>query len=179
MADVRLVVTGHDEAGTALVTSDSEISPVTLSLVPGFESFELWSLTHAPAIPDDTGGPGVAHYFPSAGGAVFRVVTFPPDDAGGPGAGADLGAALAEAQEKVPDLVAKLEPADPGMHSTDTVDFAVVVEGELDLELDEKRTVHVGPGDCVVQRGTRHAWRNRSGQPARVAFILLGGHRAP
>jgi mannose-6-phosphate isomerase-like protein (cupin superfamily) len=178
MGDIRRVVTGHDATGSALVTSDEAVAPITLSLVPGFESFELWSTQRAPAIPADTGVAGVPHYFPPDGGAVFRVVTFPPDAASAFSPDFDLGAALDEAQDKVPDLVARLEPDNPGMHTTDSVDFAVVIEGELDLELDEGRTVHVGPGDCIVQRGTRHGWRNPGDRAARVAFILLGGRPA-
>jgi hypothetical protein len=126
-------------------------------------------------MPGELGRPGVPHYFPGAGGAVFRVVTFPPDATSTFGPDFDLVAALEEAPAKVPDLVAKLEPDNPGMHTTDSLDFAVVIEGELDLELDERRTARVRAGNCIVQRATRHAWRNPTGSPARVAFILLGG----
>jgi len=177
MADVRLVVTGHDEAGSALVTDDATVEPLTLGLVPGFESFELWSIDGAPVIPGGLGRPGVPHYFPADQGSVFRVVTFPPDATSTLGPDVDLVGALEEAQAKVPELVAKLEPDNPGMHATDSVDFAVVIEGELDLELDEGRTVRVRAGDCIVQRAARHAWRNPTPGPARVAFVLLGGRR--
>jgi mannose-6-phosphate isomerase-like protein (cupin superfamily) len=175
--DIRRVVTGHDERGSALFSDDATVAPIELALVPGFQSFELWSTKAAPSIPDATGGPGAPSYFPGSGGTVFRVVTFPPDAEATFAPDFDLAAALEEAQAKVPDLVAKLEPGDPGMHTTDSVDYAIVIEGELDCELDEGRTVRVSAGDCLVQRGTRHAWRNRGDQPARVAFILLGGTR--
>ncbi|HYA68615.1 MAG TPA: cupin domain-containing protein [Acidimicrobiales bacterium] len=177
MEPIRRVVTAHDERGSALFSSDETLSPLELALVPGFESFELWSTASAPSIPDRTGSPGTSSYFPVAGGTVFRVVTFPPDAESVYAADFDFGAALEEAKTKVPDLVAKLEPGNPGMHTTDSVDYAVVIDGELDCELDEGRTVHLAAGDCLVQRGTRHAWRNPGDQPARVAFILLGGTR--
>jgi mannose-6-phosphate isomerase-like protein (cupin superfamily) len=177
MEPIRRVVTGHDERGSALFSSDDEVAPVELALVPGFQSFELWSTVSAPSIPDQTGAPGAPSYFPPAGGSVFRVVTFPPDAQSGFGPDVDVGAALEEAQAKVPDLVARLEPDNPGMHTTDSVDYAVVIEGEIDCELDEGRRVHLVAGDCLVQRGTRHAWRNSGDRPARVAFILLGGTR--
>jgi hypothetical protein len=177
MADVRRVITGHDDAGRAVVTEDGAVAPLTLALVPGFESFELWSIDGAPVIPGELGRPGVPYYFPGDGGAVFRVVTFPPHAAATLGPDVDVAAALDEAQAKVPDLVARVEPDDPGMHTTDSLDFAVVIEGELDLELDEGSIVRVRAGDCVVQRATRHAWRNPTAAPARVAFILLGGRR--
>jgi hypothetical protein len=174
---IRRVVTGHDEHGSALFSSDEVVAPVELALVPGFQSFELWSTASTPSIPDETGSPGASAYFPAAGGSVFRVVTFPPDTEAIYAPDFDFAAALQEAQSKVPDLVAKLEPDNPGMHTTDSVDYAVVIEGELDCELDEGRTLHLAAGDCLVQRGTRHAWRNGGGRPARVAFILLGGTR--
>jgi len=174
---IRRVVTGHDARGSALFSNDEEVVPIELALVPGFQSFELWSTAVSPSIPDETGSPGTPSYFPAAGGTVFRVVTFPPDAESVYGTDFDLTAALEEAQATVPDLVARLEPDNPGMHTTDSVDYAVVIEGELDCELDEGRRLHLSAGDCLVQRGTRHAWRNSGDHPARVAFILLGGTR--
>lgn len=176
--EIRRVVTGHDAEGKAVVTSDEAVDPVTLSLLPGFETYELWTTEKTPSIPDETGQPGAPHYFPGPAGTVCRIVTFPPDAGGIADPDFDFGAALEEAQEKVPDLVAKLEPDNPGMHTTDSVDYGIVLDGELDLELDDGRTVTVRPGTCVVQRGTRHAWRNRTDRPARMAFILIGGTRS-
>jgi hypothetical protein len=173
MEPIRRVVTGHDERGRAVVVDDGPVEPTTLSLLPGFETIELWHTEGTPGMPERLGAAGVPHYFPTPGGTVFRVVTFPPDGTPAP-PDLDVGAALEEAQEKVPDLVARLEPDNPGMHTTDSVDYAVVLDGELDLELDDGITTSVRPGTVVVQRGTRHAWRNRSDRPVRVAFILVG-----
>ncbi len=173
MEPIRRVVTGHDETGRAVVVADGPVEPTTLSLLPGFETIELWHTEGTPAMPEALGAAGVPHYFPAPGGTVFRVVTFPPDGTSAP-SDLDVGAALEEAQAKVPDLVARLEPDNPGMHTTDSVDYAVVLDGELDLELDDGVTTTVRPGTVVVQRGTRHAWRNRSGRPVRVAFVLVG-----
>ena len=58
------------------------------------------------------------------------------------------------------------------MHTTRTIDYGIVLSGEIDLELDEGE-VHLKAGDVVVQRGTRHAWRNRSSEPCRIAFVLI------
>jgi len=171
------------------------VEPVTLSLLPGFETIELWHTTATPSMPDDLGAPGVPDYFPAPGGTVFRVVTFPPDPRGDeaeagttePGEEAataggvpalDVAAALEEAQTKVPALMARLEPDHPGMHTTDSVDYAIVLDGELELELDDGTLVPVRPGTVVVQRGTRHAWRNRTDRAARIAFVLVGAHPA-
>ena len=70
-----------------------------------------------------------------------------------------------------------METDDPGMHRTDTVDYVVVLSGEVSLELDDGETVHLSAGDCVVQNGTRHAWRNSSSAPCLIAFAIVGAHR--
>jgi quercetin dioxygenase-like cupin family protein len=69
-----------------------------------------------------------------------------------------------------------MEPDDPGMHTTDTVDFEVVLEGEVTLELDDGATVTLRAGDTVVQNGTRHRWSNRGDAPARLAVFIVGAH---
>ena len=76
----------------------------------------------------------------------------------------------------MPGLAAYLEPDAPGMHTTDTIDFEVVLEGEVWLELDDGVEVHLRPGDTVVQNGTRHAWRNHGDTTARLAVFLIGAH---
>jgi len=174
MEPIRRVITGHDVDGRAVVVDDGPVEPVTLSILPGFETIELWHTDDTPAMPDQLGSPGVDHYFPPMGGTVFRIITFPPESDGAPSPELDLVAGLEEAQAKVPELVARLEPDHPGMHTTDTVDYAVVLEGEVVLELDDGATTTVRPGTVVVQRGTRHGWRNLTDRPARIAFILVG-----
>jgi quercetin dioxygenase-like cupin family protein len=69
-----------------------------------------------------------------------------------------------------------MEPDAPGMHTTDTIDFEVVLEGEIWLELDDGATMHLRPGDTVVQNGTRHAWRNNGTETARLAVFICGAH---
>jgi quercetin dioxygenase-like cupin family protein len=70
-----------------------------------------------------------------------------------------------------------MEPDHPGMHTTDTVDFDVVVSGEVYLELDDGAEVLLKAGDCVIQNGTRHAWRNRSSQPCVNAVAFVSAQR--
>jgi quercetin dioxygenase-like cupin family protein len=81
-------------------------------------------------------------------------------------------------EAKLPGMLARMEPDNPGMHTTDTIDFEVVVSGEVVLELDDGAERVLRPGDTVVQNGTRHRWANRRAEPAVVAVILLGAHRA-
>jgi quercetin dioxygenase-like cupin family protein len=90
----------------------------------------------------------------------------------------DPAAILGEMAAKLPGMAETMEPDGSGMHTTDTVDFDVVVSGEVWLELDDGAKVLLKPGDCVVQNGTRHAWRNRSTAPCVIAVCLLGAKRA-
>jgi mannose-6-phosphate isomerase-like protein (cupin superfamily) len=95
---------------------------------------------------------------PPPGGTAWRVFHVPPD--------AEMRAAMASA-------VGTIDGMEPdGFHTTGTVDYVMVLEGEVTLELDTGEVL-LGPGDCVVQRGTRHAWRNRSGGPVRMVAVML------
>jgi mannose-6-phosphate isomerase-like protein (cupin superfamily) len=81
-------------------------------------------------------------------------------------------------EELLPGMAAHMEPDAPGMHTTDTVDFEYVVSGRVVLELDDDVKVELGPGDTVVQSGTRHAWRNPYDEPCRMVVVLIGAKRA-
>jgi quercetin dioxygenase-like cupin family protein len=86
-------------------------------------------------------------------------------------------AALAEFEEKLPGLAQHLEVDHPGMHTTATIDFEVVLSGTVTLELDDGAKMSLGPGDTVVQNGTRHAWRNPFSEPCRMVVFLVGAER--
>jgi quercetin dioxygenase-like cupin family protein len=78
----------------------------------------------------------------------------------------------------LPGMAEVLETDNPGMHTTDTVDFDVILSGEIYLELDDGAEVLLKAGDCVVQNGTRHAWRNRSSENCVIAVTLVGAARS-
>jgi quercetin dioxygenase-like cupin family protein len=86
-------------------------------------------------------------------------------------------AAQAEIEEKWPGMADHMEPDNPGMHTTDTIDYEYVISGEVWLELDDGEEVHLKAGDTVVQNGTRHAWRNKSNEPCRMVVCLIGANR--
>jgi len=115
-------------------------------------------------------------FFPPAAGFRFGVYTLGPDTVT-KSEGMDFGAALAEVAQKLPGLADSMEPAAPGMHTTATVDYDFVLSGEVWLELDNGAQVQLRAGDCVVQNGTRHAWRNKSSAPCVLAFALVGAQR--
>lgn len=85
--------------------------------------------------------------------------------------------ALEEIQQKLPGVIDVLETDHPGMHTTDTVDFDVVVSGKVYLELDNGAEVLLKAGDCVIQNGTRHSWHNRSSEKCVVSFAIVGAER--
>jgi mannose-6-phosphate isomerase-like protein (cupin superfamily) len=173
---VRRVVTGHDGKGKAVFASDEQVDPVTVTLLPGAEFHLLWGADHAPTFPDDGAPTAQPTYFPPLGGYRFGFFTLPPGQASIP-ADLDLETALAEMDAKLPEMLARMEPDNPGMHTTDTIDFEVVVSGEVILELDDGAERVLRPGDTVVQNGTRHRWANHGTEPAVVAVVLLGAHR--
>lgn len=174
---VRRVVTGHDASGRAIVVSDAPAPFMHRSPArPGFWSNDIWRTEGAPAViratPQDiTAGP--RRQLPHKHGTVIRVNHFPPD-------GAKLdSAAIAREFEALGNSAASTASTGGAarhamMHRTETIDYAIMLSGEIVLILDDSE-VTLNAGDIVVQCGTNHAWSNRSGKPATVAFILIDG----
>ncbi len=173
---VRRVVTGHDARGKAVFASDVEVEPLTVSLMPGAEFHRLWGGDQAPTFPDDGAPTAQPDYFPPVGGYRFGLFTIPPGT-GEAAADLDVDAALAEMEEKLPGLTSYVETDNPGMHTTDTIDFEVVLSGQVILELDDGVETVLRPGDTVVQNGTRHRWANRGSEPAVLAVFITGANR--
>jgi quercetin dioxygenase-like cupin family protein len=174
--DVRRVVTGHDAAGKAVFVSDDRVVPVTTTLSAGSEFHQLWGADEPPHFPDDGALPPYRTYFPPVGGFRFGHFTLPPAGSAELPADLDVAAALAEMEEKLPGMTSYMEPDAPGMHTTATVDFEVVLSGQVTLELDDGASVTLGPGDTVVQNGTRHRWSNPGDVPVVIAVFLVGAH---
>ena len=173
---VRRIVTGQDARGMAVFVSDELVDPITLSQFPGIEFHRLWGADATPALPTSGAPMPQPRYFPPAGGFRFIVFTLPPESTARP-ANIDAASALQELTEKLPGMAEVMEPDHPGMHTTDTVDFGVLLSGEIWLELDAGAEVHLKAGDTVVQNGTRHAWHNRGDEPAVVVGEIIGAIR--
>ena len=173
MSTIRRVVTGKTAAGKSVFVSDEQVAAIEPRLVPGYEFQRLWGADAVPTLPEDGAARSFGAYFPPPGG--FRVGTFTvaPDRTSGIG-DVDVEAGLAELEALLPGMAAHMEPDAPGMHTTQTVDFEYVVSGRVVLELDDGATVDLGPGDTVVQNGTRHAWRNPYDEPATLVVVLIG-----
>jgi mannose-6-phosphate isomerase-like protein (cupin superfamily) len=173
------VVTAITSEGKSVFTSDAAIEAVAPSLVPGYEFHRLWGRDRPAALPDRDEWETSAHtYFPPPEGFRFGLFTVPPDTALQPDE-INVDAGLAEFEELLPGMAAHMEPDDPAIHTTDTVDFEYVISGRVILELDDGAAVELGPGDTVVQNGTRHAWRNPFDEPCQLVTVLVGAvHRS-
>jgi len=141
----RRVVTGYDAAGKSVFLADGA-PPVVRTAPDGAAFHELWN---TPAMPAPIG--------PAEEEPTERSLTVPPDPNG----------TKIRINEFPPGVVSP-------MHRTQTVDYGIVIEGEMVLVLDDCETV-LRAGDVVVQRGTDHRWENRSGAVARMVFVLVDG----
>jgi len=174
---IRRVVTGHDAHGKAIVCSDAPVpNVVELAAIPGTMFHEVWSTHGAPAPvdngPDPTLGPLLLA--PPKLGTRFRFVDVPPDTPEFLAHGAaKMSAAFSQTGDASASTVTANSPH-PLMHRTQTVDYGVVIEGEIVLILDDSE-VTLAAGSVVIQRGTNHAWANRSGKPCRLLFVLMDG----
>lgn len=180
-APVRRVVTGHDRQGRAIIQEDGAVPRVQrIGGEHGPLFFEVWNTRATPApIDRDSGEPpetGI-QLAPPKHGTRIRVLDIPPDDASFETLTpeqikahfAEVAAADAPAQAQ-----AGGGARHAFMHRTETIDYGIVLEGELTLIMDVGETV-VRAGDIVVQRGTNHGWANRSGRHCRIAFVLIDG----
>src|SRR5437899_8964378 len=174
---IRRVVTGQRPDGKSVFVADGAVDATTISLSPGYEFHVMWGADEVPKLPTDGGAPAHPAYFPAAGGYRFGFFTVPPAGADIP-PDLDVAAALAEMEQKLPGMAAHMEPDDPGMHTTHTVDFEVVISGQIICELDDGAEVTLDPGDTFVQNGTRHRWRNPGREPAVLFVALIGATRS-
>lgn len=177
---VRRVVTGHDERGCAVIHEDGP--PARVVRIGGERGplfHEIWNTRETPARIDRCSGEppeDSVQLAPPPGGTRIRVLDIQPEDDRLKQMSveevrahfAEVGAA--EASSHSDDGTSRHQL----MHRTETIDYGIVLEGEITLVLDVGETV-VRAGDIVIQRGTNHGWANRSGKPCRIAFILIDG----
>lgn len=174
---LRRVVTGHDDDGRAVILFDDADAPNSFSsdVIPGFGASVAWftpsgKVDHA--TDEDPAPAGREFNFPAIGETVVRIADFPPDALYPRNAG-----------EAVFDEIGGREEREAGsehsgdkhfwFHRTESIDYAVVLEGEITLLVDEGEAT-LKAGDVAIQRATAHAWSNRSDKTARVLFVLVG-----
>jgi hypothetical protein len=173
---VRRVVVGADESGRSVILSDGP-APNThdFAALPGQSQTRIWRTQDVPSTTPPAEEPTTATgpVLPGVGGASFLVVRFAPDSVAEQ-PGFDPVATGAEFATFASDIAAASDPDDPGMHRTATVDFCVVLDGEVWLEVDGGVQTRLTQGDTIVQIAGRHAWRNKSSRPATLAVVLTG-----
>jgi quercetin dioxygenase-like cupin family protein len=175
MKEFRRVVTGHDASGKAIVESDQVASQyLERPNRPGVRLTNFWLSDGTPAEydgPTETcEGPFILH--PPKHGSVFRCVEFLPED---PDVLATLDGAAAFAEMGAGANVVQ-GARHPFMHRTDSVDYAMIMSGEITMLMDDPADdVQLKAGDVVVQRGTNHAWSNRGTEPCVIMFVLVDG----
>jgi len=177
--ELRRVVVANDDSGASLVVEDG--TPPRnhdFDHIPGFSQTLVWATAPRPELPYSGGDPtpDVTSLVPEPGGTLLVVLTLPPD-AVFADPSFDPAAAGAESLEHSPGIAELFEPDNPGMHTTPTVDYDIVLDGEVWLELSDGREVRLAAGDVVVQHGARHAWRNKGDRPATIAAVLIGAER--
>lgn len=174
---LRRIVTGTGADGRSRIVEDGPPPVIsTIAARPGLRNANIWATSAAPVPVDEPDG-AAAHrgLYPPPHGTVIRIMDIPPEPRED---GALQAWHRATAETLFPDR--ERRPADkskhPGMHVTDTVDYAIILFGEMYAVMEEGETL-MKAGDVLVQRGTNHAWSNRSGEICRVAFILVDGRR--
>lgn len=174
---IRRIVTGDDAGGLSGVVEDAPATVIrTVAERPGYRAVNIWRTESAPARIDapDTVAEHKGIMPPGNGGSILRIIDFPPEVADPAERKrriqATFGGIFSDAQHD------KTDGAHPGMHRTRSVDYAIILEGEIWSVMDKDETL-MRAGDVLIQRGTNHAWANRSDKTARIAFVLLDGKR--
>ena len=160
MKTPMLVVTGHDEEGRSVILSAD--APPSITPRAKVHYHELWRTGQTPEPldpkpPPRPEGPPSTRLGPEGLGSVIRFVDLEPG----------------HLQKTAP----RADGRNPGMHRTESVDYVMVVDGEIWLELDDGETTRLQQHDVVIQNGTRHGWRNKSSAPATILAILIGARR--
>jgi mannose-6-phosphate isomerase-like protein (cupin superfamily) len=167
---VRRVLTGHDAGGRSTFIADGEAPNVKeMASMPGLALTDLWETAAAPA--SNAGEQDAAarpvRLEPPKNGTILRIVEFPPDSAwrgGADGAAAFKSIGAGHAQDR--------GSSDPMMHKTSTVDYIIVLKGEIYAVMETGEKL-LRAGDILVQRGTNHSWSVRGNEPCIVAAVLV------
>jgi hypothetical protein len=177
LPSIRRIVTGDDAQGRSMIVEDAPARAVRSSPErPGYRSVNLWRTTEASPMPIGAPDDIEAHkgILPPKHGTILRIIDFPPEpkdpEERRRRIHATFGGMYTDATHD------KRDGAHPGMHLTDTIDYAIVLEGEIWSVMDVGETL-MRAGDVLIQRGTNHAWANRSEKTARIAFVLMDGRR--
>ncbi len=168
--EIKRVVTTRTSDGASVI---AELGTPRQEAAAGMDIVNVWGTSdgRATVTAGDQPEPVLAPFFPGAGGTRMCIVRWPPMDA------ESVEDDTSDPEESQPGLLDPFEQDNPGMHTTDSVDYGICLAGEIYLEVDGGVEELVTPGTIVVQRGTRHAWRNRSNEICTMAYVLVGADR--
>jgi mannose-6-phosphate isomerase-like protein (cupin superfamily) len=169
---IRRVVTGKDATGKAIVMIDAVATAVHKREELGVTNTLLWVTDSSPADvsnQEDAANKKIGVLAPP-GGTIFRVVEFAPE--GEVKADYETRLRIFQSIGLAPEGDSREKPRNPAMHRTKTIDYALILSGEIDMLLDDSE-VHLKAGEVVIQRGTNHAWVNRGNQLCQVAFVMV------
>lgn len=171
---MRRVICGVRDGRSVVFADGPAPTEHRFKALPGHVSSIMWATAPNPAPEQmtETATIGMTAV-PGPGETRLLMVHFPPASVMF-GEGFDPAEADREQLEHLPGLADLFEPDCPGMHRTPSVDYDIVVEGRIWLELDDGKEVELRAGDVAIQQGTRHAWRNKGDAPATIAFVLIG-----
>ena len=174
LPDIRRIVTGNDAKGRSRIVEDAAATTMrTVPERPGYRAVNVWRTTETPArIGAEDSVARHQGILPPKNGSILRIIDFPPEPQDERQLRQMLDATFGGIYKDA--LHDKRPNVHPGMHTTQTVDYAIVLEGEIYAVMDEGETL-MKAGDVLIQRGTNHAWANRSDRTARIAFVLIDG----
>ena len=171
---IRRVVTGHDVNGETIIASDEVITGDTSWVRPGDVFHRLWGWDAPPTLPDGGSQPAIVDFYPPNGGARFVVITLSPDSTETDPPRVAFSALVAEFARLLPGAAQYVDRAAPRFHRTPTVDLAVVLSGQVTVELDSGDRATLSAGDTLVQNGTSHAWINVGPESAQMGLFITG-----
>ena len=173
----RRVITGHDASGTAVFLYDGEAQKVQPAPRPGVVSTLFWTTDKTPAalVDDRDMADRTIGITPPKNGSIFRVVEYSPDTTVKHMSDQERAWKAESGGRKIAGegIQMKADERHHGMHRTESIDYAIILSGEICLILDDSEKL-LKAGDMVVQQGTWHAWSNRGSEPCHIVFILIG-----
>jgi len=170
-------------AGSVIAANSASLSSPWLrahsasAAVISSSRLRLWGRDERPMFPDDGTSCRAEAYYPPRNGSRFMINIIPSGEIVPP-PDLDTAVAMAEMERQMPGAIATMDPDVPGMHTTDSIDYVLVVSGEVTLELDDGKQTVLRAGDVVIQNGTRHAWRNHGTESCTIVGVAIGADRA-
>ncbi|MBL6751332.1 MAG: cupin domain-containing protein [Nevskia sp.] len=178
---MRRLVTGHTPSGKSVFVSDGAPPFHVAHEGGGLQITKLWGTEGVPVVPSPPGDPTLTphQFFPAPGGTRFLVVRIPPaaEAEAALQRGVDMDKAAQKMLDQLPGLGEVMEHDQPGMHTSQTIDYGIIMAGEVDLELDDGVKKRLKAGDFYVQSGTRHAWHNPGTEPCILVAVVVGAGR--